>query len=208
MTGTQMSPRINQSIREGLRVSQTSLAWTMFAGAGAIAVGVLGNSLVLIAFGAIGLLDAVGSGSLITHFRHARRHEAISELHERRALIVVTIGMATIGLATIGDSVYRLSARTASDPLPAGIALAGASVLMLTLLASRKRKIARRIPSHALHADGWLSAMGAVLALIALAGTGLDAAFGWWWIDSLAAIAVGCEAIGLSTVLARGPHPT
>jgi len=92
MTGTQMSPRINQSIREGLRVSQTSLAWTMFAGAGAIAVGVLGNSLVLIAFGAIGLLDAVGSGSLITHFRHARRHEAISELHERRALIVVTIG--------------------------------------------------------------------------------------------------------------------
>ena len=205
MTDAQIARRISPSLREGQRVSQTSFAWTITSGAGAITIGVLGNSLVLVAFGLTGLLDAVGSGTLIVHFRHSQRQEAISERHERRALIVVTGGMAAIGIATIVDSIYRLGTHTASDPLPAGVALAGISVLMLAILAVRKRRIGKRIPSHALHADGLLSAMGAVLALVALSGTGLDAVFGWWWIDPLAAIAVGCGAVALGIMLARGP---
>lgn len=201
----QSAPPADRSLSEGLRVSQTSLAWTVLAGSGAIALGILGNSLVLVSFGAIGLLDAVGSGSLIVHFRHALHHEAISERHEQRALIVITTGMALVGVATVVDSAYRLGSHTTSDPLPAGIVLTGVSVLVLGLLAGRKRTIARRIPSHALHADGWLSAMGAVLALVALGGTGLNAGFGWWWIDPVAAIAVACGAVALSAVLVRGP---
>jgi divalent metal cation (Fe/Co/Zn/Cd) transporter len=205
MTDSQTPRQLTQSVRDGLRVSWTSFVWTIVAGTGAVTIGVVGNSLVLVAFGLIGLLDAVGSGTLIVHFRHSKRHEAISEGHERIALVVVTGGMATIGVATIADSLYRLTAHTTSDPLPPGIVVAGLSVLMLAMLAIRKRTIAQRIPSHALHADGWLSAMGAVLAFVALVGTGLDAAFGWWWIDPLAAIAVACGAVGLSIELARGP---
>jgi divalent metal cation (Fe/Co/Zn/Cd) transporter len=197
--------QIRQSLRQGLRVSQTSLAWTIAAGTGAIAIGAIGNSLVLLAFGLTGLLDGIGSGSLIVHFRHSQRHEAVSEHHERVALVIVTVGMAIIGIATVADSAYRLRTHATSDPLPLGIALAGASALVLARLALQKRSIARRIPSHALHADGWLSATGAMLALVALAGTGLDAGFGWWWIDPIAAIAVACGAVGLSIVLARGP---
>ena len=198
-------PRLNKSMREGLRISQTSLVWTIAAGTSAITLGVLGNSLVLVAFGLIGLLDAIGSGTLIVHFRRSQRNQTVSERHERFALMVVTVGMAAVGAATIADSVYRLRARAVSDPRPAGIALAGASMLILAVLAGRKRRIAQRIPSHALHADGWLSAVGALLALIALAGTGLDAEFGWWWVDPLAGIAVASGATGLSIGLARGP---
>lgn len=192
-------------VRDGLWVSQASLVWTIAAGSVAIAIGIIGNSLVLLAFGLIGLLDAIGSGTLIVHFRHAQRHQTVSERHERFALIVVTVGMAAVGMATVADSIFRLSVRTTSDPVPSGVALAGASMVMLALLAIRKRKVARRIPSHALHADGWLSAMGALLALVALTGTGLDSAFGWWWIDPVAAVVVGSGAIGLSVALARGP---
>ena len=112
--------------------------------------------------------------------------------------------MATIGVLTGADSAYRLSARAKSNPLPIGIALAGVSVVALTLLAARKRQISRRIPSHALRADGVLSALGAVLALVTLAGTGLNAEFGWWWIDPVAAIGVACGAVGLSVVLSCG----
>ena len=204
MAEDQTGRHLSRSLRDGLRISQVSLGWTIAAGSCAVAIGVLGNSLVLVTFGLVGLLDGVGSGSLIVHFRHSQRHEAVSERHERLALVVVTAGMATIGVATNADSAYRLSAHGKSNPLPPGIALAGVSVVVLAVLAARKRQISRRIPSHALHADGWLSAMGAVLALVALAGTALNAEFGWWWIDPVAAIAVACGAIGLSLALARG----
>ena len=205
MTENRLWRRTSENLRDGLVVSLTSFAWTIAAGTGAVTIGVIGNSLVLVAFGAIGLLDAIGSGSLIVHFRPSRRHEAVSERHERLALIIVTSGMAAVGIATLADSGYRLATRATSAPPPAGIALAGISVFVLVILAVRKREIARRIPSHALHADGWLSLMGAVLALVALIGTALDTALGWRWTDPIAAIAVACGAIGLSIALARGP---
>ena len=196
---------LSLSLREGLRVSQVSLGWTITAGGCAVAIGVVGNSLVLVAFGLIGLLDGVGSGSLIVHFRHSQRHEAVSERHERLALVIVTAGMGTIAIATAAASTYRLWAHAGGKAQPFGIVLAGLSVVVLAVLAVRKRQISRRIPSHALHADGWLSAVGAVLGLVALAGTGLNARFGWWWIDPAAAIAVAVGAAGLGVALARGP---
>ena len=205
MTDDQNERDTDRGLRDGLRVSQASFAWTVTAGTGAVAIGAIGDSLALIAFGLIGLLDGIGSGSLIIHFRHSQRHEGISERHERLALLVITIGMATIGIATIADSAYRLDTHATSDPLLLGIVLAGVSVLILVILAVSKHRIAPRVPSHALHADGWVSAMGAVFALLALVGTALDAGLGWWWIDPLAAIAVACGAVGLGVVLARGP---
>ncbi len=205
MADDQTKQPMSGSLRDGLRVSQVSFVWTLVAGTAAIAIGVTGSSLVLLAFGLIGLLDAVGSGSLIVHFRHSQRNEALSVRHERTALRVVTLGMAMIGLATIAFSAYRLDTHPTTAALPVGIALAGLSVLVLATLAIYKLTIAGRIPSHALRADGWLSAMGAALAVVALAGTGLVAAFGWWWVDPVAAMAVGCGAAGLSIWLARGP---
>lgn len=204
MAEDETGQRISLALRDGLRVSQASLVWTVAVGTGAIAIGLVGKSVVLVAFGLIGLLDGVGSGSLIVHFRHSQRHQAGSERHERPALLVITVGMMAIGGATMAFSVYRLATHAGGHVLPAGVTLAGVSVLALATLAYRKRDIAQRIPSHALRADAWVSAMGAGLALVALAGTGLDAAFGWWWSDPSAAIAVGCGAVGLGIALSGG----
>ena len=204
MTDNRAAPLNVPDLRAGLRVSQISLVWTVAAGVFAIVIGVTSNSLVLVAFGAIGLLDGIGSGSLIVHFRHSLRHEAISQEHERIALTIVTVGMGVIGVLTIADSAYRLGTGSTSHSGPIGSALAGTSIIVLAWLALSKRRIAKRIPSHALHSDGWVSAMGSLLALVALAGLALDAITGAWWIDPIAAIGVACGAVWLSFVLARG----
>jgi len=182
--------------------------WTIGVGTAAIVIGVVGNSLALITFGLIGLLDGIGSASLIVHFRHSQRHEVISERHERLALLTITIGMATIGVATLADSAYRLDTHATSSPLVLGITLAAVSVVGLAILAFNKRKIAQRIPSHALYSDGWVSAIGAVLALVVLVGTGLDSGLKLWWIDPIAAILIACGAVALSVVLVQGPRGT
>ncbi len=188
-------------LKAGLRISVASLLWTLVAGATAIALGATSDSLVLVVFGAIGLLDAVGSAVLIVHFRHALRHEAISEPHERVALAVVTIGMAVVGAATMIDSALRLAEHAGGRAPALGVALAAASAAVLAALSAAKRRIAPRVPSRALLADGWLSGVGAVLALVTLAGTGLEAGLGWWWLDPAAALVVGAGAIAMSVAL-------
>lgn len=190
-------------LRAGLRVSLFSLVWTVAAGGGAVAAGLVGGSLALAAFGAVGLLDGVGSASLVLHFRHGLRHEALSERRERITLGLVRIGLSVVGLATIVLCVVRLAARSAGHTPLVGVVLSGVSMLVLVALAMRKYRIARIIPSPALHADGWLSATGSALAFITVVGTALAVIAGWWWVDSAAAIGVGCGALALGIMLGR-----
>jgi divalent metal cation (Fe/Co/Zn/Cd) transporter len=189
-------------LRAGLNVSSASLAWTVASGSGAVVLGVTANSLVLVAFGIIGMLDAVGSTTLVIHFRHALRHESLSERRERVALRVVTVGMVIVGAATVGLGLRRLAERSGSESVPAGVALAAMSAVALAALAARKRRIASLVPSRALLADAWLSATGALLAVVTVAGTGLTDAFGWWWVDPAAATVVGVGAVGVGLALA------
>ena len=72
-------------LRAGLQLSVASVAWTVFASTAAVALGIRAGSLVLVAFGFTGLLDAVGSATLVLHFRRALRHEAFSDRREQLA---------------------------------------------------------------------------------------------------------------------------
>ena len=193
-----------ESLRAGVRVSMASIVWTVASSVSAVVIGITAESLVLLAFGLTGLLDAAGSTALVVHFRHALRHEAFSERHERRALRLVTAGLFVVGALVGAESARRLLAGDGSHSVPAGVVVAAASAVVLAVLSLRKRKIARRIPSRALLADGWLSATGSVLAVVTVTGTGFASAFQWWWADPAAALAVACGAITVSVVMARG----
>ena len=194
---------MSSTIRAGLRLSSASIAWTLTTGATAIAIGLARGSLVLVAFGLVGALDAVGSATLVVHFRHALRHESFSERHERVALRVVSAGLVTVGLATVLESGRRIAYRVHGSTAAAGVALAAISAVVLAVLAWRKQRVGRAIPSRALMADGWLSATGALLAIVTVAGTGAAAAYGWWWVDPLAAAVVGCGAVAVAVAMVR-----
>jgi divalent metal cation (Fe/Co/Zn/Cd) transporter len=180
-----------------------SFGWTVMSSSASIAIGVVQNSLVLVAFGLTGVLDSAGSAVLVAHFRHALHHEAFSERHERLALRVVTIGLVVVGVLTAAESGRRLVGSVHGESVPAGVALAAASVLVLTFLSSRKRRLASAVDSRALLADGWLSATGALLGVVTVLGAGLASAFDWWWLDPIAAAVVACGAIVAGVVLSR-----
>lgn len=190
-------------VRSALFVSVASLVWTVLVGVSACIAGVTTDSLALVAFGAIGLLDAGGSAMLVVHFRHWLSHEAVSQRLERVALRFVTTGMLLIGVATIAVSVYRLITHAKSDSSAVGAVLAGAAFLSLAAFAILKRKLARKTGSQALLADGWVSAMGSLLAMVALASAALSAVFHWSWVDPLAATVIACAAVAMSFALRR-----
>lgn len=191
------------ALRAGLHVSLVSLVWSLVTGSVAIGLGLSAGSPTLLGFGAVGLLDGLGSAGLVLHFRHGLRRHALSEEAERLVLRIVTAGLAVTGLATIVLSAYRLVRHWASAPSAPGIVLAAASCVVLALLARRKVRLSGRVPSRALRSDGWVSLTGAVLSAVALAGTGLNAGLGLGWIDAAAAMVVAAGAVGLSMALAR-----
>jgi divalent metal cation (Fe/Co/Zn/Cd) transporter len=69
-------------------------------------------------------------------------------------------------------------------------------------LSARKQWVARRVGSPALLADGYLSAIGALQAAVALAGLAATRWLGWDWADAAAAIAVGGVAVTLAVLSA------
>jgi divalent metal cation (Fe/Co/Zn/Cd) transporter len=62
------------------------------------------------------------------------------------------------------------------------VVLAG-SVLVLPVLGYLKLRLAKQLRSRALRGDGVLSAAGAALAAVALAGTAMNESMGWWQAD-------------------------
>lgn len=185
-------------------MSAVSIGWTLLASVAAVALGLRTGGLVLVAFGLTGLLDAAGSAMLVAHFRHAMRYDTFSDRHERVALRVIAGGLLTVGGLTAAESTRRLISGAPSHAAPAGLVVAAVSIVVLAVLATRKVRIARRIPSRALLADGWLTATGCLLAAVTVAGTWLGSAQGWWWADPVAALTVACGAVGIAVEMVRG----
>ncbi len=181
-------------VRSAWRVSVYSVAWTFAAGSTAVALGLRGRSAVLVAFGAIGLVDAIGSAALAHHFRHSLRHDEFSEHLERRAHRIVLLGLVVVGCGAVVGSVARLLAGSSGQPSAAGVALAATSLVVLAALSARKRRLAPLVSSAALRSDSNLSAVGAAQASVTLAGTAAATWFAWHWAD--ADRGAGCRVWG------------
>ena len=65
----------------------------------------------------------------------------------------------------------------------------------MLFLAFAKKRIGAEIGSQALQADGGCSIVCVYMAWTVLAGVLLTAWFGWWWADSVAALALVYFAI-------------
>jgi divalent metal cation (Fe/Co/Zn/Cd) transporter len=189
-------------LHSAMRVSAIGAVWTLAASAAAIVIGLLGDSIALVAFGVVGILDCTASVALVAHFRDAKTGGTAEHL-ERIALRIVTIGLVTVGLATGVVSTMHLVDRQETDGSLRNVVLAGASLVALSVLSARKHHIAVRLPSHALLADSRLSAVGAVLAAVTLGGTAAASSLGWWWADPVAALAIAIAAIGMGIALRR-----
>ena len=186
---------MTRSIRSAKLVSEISVCWSIAASSTAIYLGFGAQSAVLIAFGCIGYVDAVGSIALIHHFRHGLRNVSLEDRFERRAHLLVTWGLVVVGFGIAGLSCLKLIRNVHAVTQVSGVALAVTSVVVLTTLALTKRRLAARVESPALRADGNLSGVGAAQAGMALLGLAANEWLSWRSADAVAAIVLGIAAV-------------
>jgi divalent metal cation (Fe/Co/Zn/Cd) transporter len=187
-----------QHAASALTVSVQSVVWTVLSSAAAITFGLEANSAVLVAFGLIGCVDALGSVALVHHFRHGLRNDELSDRLEALAHTVVLVGLTLVGTAAIVGGSVRLAAHQAGEDSVGAAVLAGISLIALMLLSARKRQVAHRVSSGALLSDAHLSGVGAAQAAVALLGTAATRWFGWHSADATATVVVGCVAVGVA----------
>jgi divalent metal cation (Fe/Co/Zn/Cd) transporter len=197
--GVRSDPGLNRGdAHAALVVSIQSVVWTVGSSTAAIALGITENSAVLVAFGAIGCVDAIGSLALVHHFGHGLRNDGLSDHLEMVAHRVVLVGLFAVGCAAIIGGAIRLASGQSGEGATPAVLLAIVSLIALIVLAQRKRAIARRISSNALLSDAHLSSIGAAQAAVALIGIATTEWFGWEFADAVATIIVGSVAVSLA----------
>ena len=186
---------IRNPVRDALHLSYAATAWTAVSGAVAVVVGVAAASTALVGTGADVVADMVSSMVLVWRFRaELHGHPTSGHAEERAervaatALIVVAAGIGiTAGL--------RLVANSGAESSAVSIVVAAASAAVLPVFAILKYRVAARVPSPALRVDGHITLVGAVMAIITLAGLAATSSLGWTWADPVA-VAVGRIGVG------------
>ena len=174
-------------VRRGRHLEYFTIGYNSLEGLIAICAGVLAGSIALVGFGFDSLIE-VTSGAVLLWRLYADVNEARRERVEAISLRLVGICFITLALYVIHDSVESLLRRQTPDESLIGIVLAAVSLAVMPLLVRAKRKVARSINSAALMADSKQTELCTYLSAILLGGLLLNALFGWWWADPVAAL--------------------
>ncbi len=177
-------------VRSGVRVEMVTIVYMVIEAAVALGAGLLARSVLLTAFGIDSLIELVTGGVLLWRLLTEARGGALERVEraENRAAWVTGVGLVVLCGYVVLSAGASLALRARPDSSVAGLVLAVVAVLLMPLLAWRKRDIAARIGSAALRGDAACSLTCAYMAGALLVGLGLNAAFGWWWADPLAAL--------------------
>ena len=173
--------------RRGRRLEYFSISWNVLEGLVAIVAGLLAGSISLVGFGIDSFIE-VTSASVLLWRMSVDADIARRERNERLALKIVGGSFLALSAYISYESVADLVRRQAPEHSLPGIVLACVSLLVMPLLSRAKRKVGTALGSAAMHADAKQTDFCVYLSAILLVGLLLNALFGLWWADPVAAL--------------------
>jgi divalent metal cation (Fe/Co/Zn/Cd) transporter len=173
-------------VRRGQWLEYFTIIWNLLEGIVSVGAGVLAGSIALIGFGFDSFIESASGGALLwrLHLDHPERREQA----EKFALKLVGVSFLLLAAYVIFDALKSLIKREPPEATYLGIGIAAVSLVVMPLLARAKRRVAKEIHSHAMEADARQTDICTYLSAILLGGLLLNALFGWWWADPLAAL--------------------
>jgi divalent metal cation (Fe/Co/Zn/Cd) transporter len=185
-TVTEPADRASLALR-GRRLEYFTILWNSLEGLVGVTAGALAGSVSLVGFGVDSFIE-VTSGTALLWRMSADADHCQREHREARTLKIVGACFLALAAYVSVDAAWNLWTRSPASPSTAGIALAAASLVAMPLLSRAKRRVARGLASGAMHADARQTEFCTYLSAILLGGLLLNALFGWWWADPIAAL--------------------
>ena len=179
-------------MRIAFRLEYFTIAWMVIEVTVAIVAGVVAHSIALIAFGLDSLIELFAAVVVIWQLNGLT---ADREPREQMALRLISFTFFALAIYVTIEAIIDLSRGSHPEVSAAGITLAAAALVVMPLLFLSKLRVARRIDNVPLAADAHESLFCGTLAAVLLIGLALNAAFGWWWADPVAALTVAAFAV-------------
>jgi divalent metal cation (Fe/Co/Zn/Cd) transporter len=172
------------AVIRGRRLEYFTIIWNSLESMVALGAGLIAGSIALVGFGFDSLIESASGGILLW-----RLHDgAKGEQREQTALKLVGISFLLLAGYVAFDAAQSLLRGEPPEASYIGIALALLSLIVMPLLSRKKRQVAALLNSRALQADSRQTDLCAYLSAILIGGLLLNAVFGWWWADPLAAL--------------------
>src|SRR6266496_957789 len=184
------------AVRLALLLTYITLGWMTIEGAASLLLGWASKSLLLEAFGIDSVIELFSAAVLLWRLRVEASGTATSErvdLVERRAARLVGYSLYALVAYVILNSGYGLFiAKRITDTHESvwGILIGAVAKIGMPILAAYKLKVAARLNSRALRADAIESITCGYLSIVLMIGLAATWLLGWWWLDSIAALAL------------------
>lgn len=194
-------PRVNpietdsrrRDVRSATKLAYLTVIWMAVEFASSVALGVISGSLLLLAFGVDSLIELV-SGALVLRLLLLEIRWGASEQTARRTARWTGYLLFALAAYVVASSAYGLIAghKADADLSAWGLIIAVIALIGMPILGRSKRWLAApaRLNSPSLRADAAESLSCAYLAGVLLIGLLLTKLLGWWWLDSVAALAL------------------
>jgi divalent metal cation (Fe/Co/Zn/Cd) transporter len=199
------------NLSRGLLLEYFTVGWNVLEAVVGLTAGFAAGSVALVGFALDSIVEASSGCVLIWRLRAEQGGRESEEL-ERRAVKLVSIAFFALALYVGAKAGIDLFGENRPEGSTVGIVLAGVSLIVMPVLAYRKRKVARYLNSRALQADSTQTNLCTYLSAILLIGLLANAWFGWWWADPVAGIAIALFAANEGRELwgtdERGSDPT
>lgn len=183
-----------RNLRRALWLEYGGLSYNVLEAFVGLAAGIAANSVALLAFGLDSVIESASASVLVWRLRSETRSTRTAEEAERLAVRLVAVAFFALAAYVGVRAAFDLIRETQPEESVPGIVLALVSVIVMPLLAWRKRQAARALDSRALQADSRQTTLCTYLSAFLLAGLVANALFGWWWADPLAGLAIAVVA--------------
>ncbi|HXY54638.1 MAG TPA: cation transporter [Nitrospirota bacterium] len=200
-------------LKKGIRLQYLTIGLNLLGALVAGVTGIATGSVALITFGLDSIIGPVLTSMMLLRLRSELRGQEGKETYtgmERKILFAVGVSFFLLALYSLNESGSRLYYREKPEISVAGLILSGLLLIGMPALAFMKFRIVRGLESRILRIDAWVTAVYAYLALVLFLGLGLNAWFGWWWVDTVSALLMlplivreGWEAVEVSK---KGTH--
>lgn len=189
-------PRVmprKHAVRRVRLLNNLTIGWNVVEGVVAVAAGIAAGSLGLVGFGLDSFVEVSTALVLAWRLRQERRGGCMAA-YDRRATRGIALCFAALAAYVGYEAVTQLAAGRAPDTSVVGMGLAAVSLVTMPLLARAKRRLAPALGSRAVVSEARQTELCAWLSGVLLAGLACNAAFGWWWADPAAAVAIAAVA--------------
>jgi cation diffusion facilitator family transporter len=177
--------------QKALALEYFTVGYNILEAALSIFFGTAANSIALVGFGLDSIFESLSGMILIWRLR---KHENVPEHEEQRvekkAVKFVGFSFFLLGIYVLYESLSKLISGDVPESSLPGIIIAILSIIIMPILAYKKRQLGAEIGSGALVADSLQTLACALLSVPLLLGLSANYFFGFWQADPLAGMII------------------